>query len=181
MAATLRPETMAGQTNCWILPEGEYGAYKGLNNEIFILTARSARNLAYQDKLPQQGQAELLLSLQGQDLIGVPLKVELPIPCMFLTGCQCLKHVPGAPDAVVEAWEANPKHLSWVHRPSQGRSKKMFENISETLLYLSVLAGVCSQKKVDVCSNTLNPVRDSDTRLFIFCNSLGSGPVPCMT
>ena len=67
---------MAGQTNCWILPEGDYGAYKGLNSEIFILTARSARNLAYQDKLPKQGEAELLLSLKGQDLIGVPLKVS---------------------------------------------------------------------------------------------------------
>jgi len=28
MAATLRPETMAGQTNCWVLPEGDYGAYR---------------------------------------------------------------------------------------------------------------------------------------------------------
>ena len=27
-AATLRPETMFGQTNCWILPEGEYSAYQ---------------------------------------------------------------------------------------------------------------------------------------------------------
>ena len=68
---------MAGQTNCWILPEGDYGAYKGLNSEIFILTARSARNLAFQDKLPKQGEAELLLLLKGQDLIGVPLKVIL--------------------------------------------------------------------------------------------------------
>jgi hypothetical protein len=28
MAATLRPETMYGQTNCWALPEGKYGAYR---------------------------------------------------------------------------------------------------------------------------------------------------------
>ena len=27
-AATLRPETMYGQTNCWILPDGEYGAFE---------------------------------------------------------------------------------------------------------------------------------------------------------
>jgi len=27
MAATLRPETMYGQTNCWVLPDGQYGAY----------------------------------------------------------------------------------------------------------------------------------------------------------
>ena len=34
MAATLRPETMAGQTNCWVLPEGDYGAYRCLSHSI---------------------------------------------------------------------------------------------------------------------------------------------------
>lgn len=48
MAATLRPETMYGQTNCWALPEGSYGAYRGLNNEIYIMAERSALNLSYQ-------------------------------------------------------------------------------------------------------------------------------------
>ncbi len=42
MAATLRPETMYGQTNCWALPEGDYGAYQGRNNEIYIMAARCA-------------------------------------------------------------------------------------------------------------------------------------------
>lgn len=48
MAATLRPETMYGQTNCWALPEGTYGAYQGLNDEIYIMAERSALNLSYQ-------------------------------------------------------------------------------------------------------------------------------------
>ena len=48
MAATLRPETMAGQTNCWALPEGQYGAYRGLGNEIYVLTQRAALNMSYQ-------------------------------------------------------------------------------------------------------------------------------------
>lgn len=26
--ATLRPETMYGQTNCFVLPDGDYGAYE---------------------------------------------------------------------------------------------------------------------------------------------------------
>lgn len=42
---------------------------------------RSARNLSYQDKLPVEGYAEQLLELKGQDLIGVPLKVNV-------TSCQ---------------------------------------------------------------------------------------------
>ena len=76
MAATLRPETMAGQTNCWVLPEGQYGAYRGLDGEVYVMTARSARNLSFQDRTPATGAPELLLSLAGQDLIGVPLKVS---------------------------------------------------------------------------------------------------------
>ena len=74
MAATLRPETMYGQTNCWVLPEGCYGAYKGLDNEVYILTERAALNLSYQEKTPLRGQPELLVSLTGQDLIGVPVR-----------------------------------------------------------------------------------------------------------
>ena len=76
LAATLRPETMYGQTNCWVLPEGQYGAYRGLNNEIYVMTQRSALNLSYQDQMPVTGQPECLLSLTGQDLIGTPLKVR---------------------------------------------------------------------------------------------------------
>ena len=40
MAATLRPETMYGQTNCWALPEGDYGAFQGRSNEIYVMSAR---------------------------------------------------------------------------------------------------------------------------------------------
>jgi leucyl-tRNA synthetase len=40
--ATLRPETMYGQTNVWVLPDGEYGAFEINDNEIFICTERSA-------------------------------------------------------------------------------------------------------------------------------------------
>jgi len=42
--ATLRPETMYGQTNCWVAPDGEYGAFDMNDKEIFICTQRSARS-----------------------------------------------------------------------------------------------------------------------------------------
>ena len=92
MAATLRPETMAGQTNCWVLPEGQYGAYRGLDGEVYVMTARSARNLSFQDRTPATGAPELLLSLKGQDLIGVPLKVSSARLCWLRPCC-----VPGPP------------------------------------------------------------------------------------
>eukprot|EP00882_Tetradesmus_deserticola_P006429 GHRQ01006765.1.p1 GENE.GHRQ01006765.1~~GHRQ01006765.1.p1 ORF type:complete len:1052 (+),score=503.60 GHRQ01006765.1:66-3221(+) len=73
MAATLRPETMYGQTNCWALPDGRYGAYKGLGGEVYVMTYRSALNLSYQERTPKRGEPECLLELTGQDLMGVPL------------------------------------------------------------------------------------------------------------
>ena len=53
VAATLRPETMYGQTNCWVRPDMAYVAYrvtmgKGGCGEIFVSTKRAARNMAYQ-------------------------------------------------------------------------------------------------------------------------------------
>ena len=48
LAATLRPETMYGQTNCWALPGGQYGVYRSLNNEAYIMAPRSARNYSFQ-------------------------------------------------------------------------------------------------------------------------------------
>ena len=87
MAATLRPETMYGQTNCWALPTGDYGAFQGKEGEIYVMAARAARNLSYQDRLPETGQATLLLSLKGQDLMGVPLAVRSS------TGCRAIKAI----------------------------------------------------------------------------------------
>lgn len=76
-AATLRPETMYGQTNCWVLPEGKYGAYEVNDSEVFVLTARAALNLAYQrlSRVPEK--PTCLVELCGQDLIGLPLSSPL--------------------------------------------------------------------------------------------------------
>ena len=75
---------MAGQTNCWILPDGDYGAYKGLNGEIYVMHPRSARNLAFQDRTATPGKSESILQFKGQDLIGTPLKVRLLIRSVLI-------------------------------------------------------------------------------------------------
>jgi len=56
VAATLRPKTMYGQTNAWVLPNGKYGAFEINETEVFVLTRRAALNLAYQNrsKIPQK-------------------------------------------------------------------------------------------------------------------------------
>lgn len=47
-AATLRPETMYGQTNCFVLPEGEYGIFRMKSKEVWICSDKSALNMSYQ-------------------------------------------------------------------------------------------------------------------------------------
>lgn len=72
-AATLRAETMYGQTNCWVLPSGDYHAYEIAGGDVFITSEHSAANMAYQDIFPEYGVAKPLFSLKGQDLIGLPV------------------------------------------------------------------------------------------------------------
>ncbi|CAN6349307.1 unnamed protein product [Urochloa humidicola] len=76
-AATLRPETLYGQTNCWVQPDGDYVAFEVNDIDIFILTARSARNLSYQmpSRVPEK--PTFLVELCGRDLIGLQLKSPL--------------------------------------------------------------------------------------------------------
>jgi len=72
-AATLRPETMYGQTNYWVLPEGDYGAFMMGNGEVFIMAPRAARNMAFQDQTAVFGKVDCLLEMKGWDLLGLPV------------------------------------------------------------------------------------------------------------
>ncbi|KAJ0409575.1 hypothetical protein ATCC90586_010086 [Pythium insidiosum] len=72
--ATLRPETMYGQTNCFVLPDGDYGAFIVNDAEdVFIMSRRAAKNLAHQEFSRVWGKEECLLELKGWDLLGLPL------------------------------------------------------------------------------------------------------------
>jgi leucyl-tRNA synthetase len=83
VAATLRPETMYGQTNCYILPEGEYGLFQMHNKEVFVCSRRSAMNMVFQDLGPKTtgdggGDEPIeLLTVTGKELIGLPLQAPL--------------------------------------------------------------------------------------------------------
>lgn len=75
--ATLRPETMYGQTNCWVLPTGQYGAYEINDTDVFICTQRAALNLSYQELSKESGKPNCLLEISGSDLLGLPLEAPL--------------------------------------------------------------------------------------------------------
>ncbi|XP_057429690.1 leucine--tRNA ligase, cytoplasmic-like [Lotus japonicus] len=78
-AATLRPETMYGQTNAWVLPDGKYGAFEINETEVFVMSHRAALNLAYQNHSRVPEKPTCLLELTGYDLIGLPLKSPLSV------------------------------------------------------------------------------------------------------
>jgi leucyl-tRNA synthetase len=77
VAATLRPETMYGQTNCYILPEGEYGVFEMINDEYFICSQRSARNMAFQNLTKEAKKYPCLHKVMGQEILGLKLKAPL--------------------------------------------------------------------------------------------------------
>ncbi|XP_018899955.2 leucine--tRNA ligase, cytoplasmic isoform X1 [Bemisia tabaci] len=77
VAATLRPETMYGQTNCWVRPDMKYIAFKNISNEIFICTQRSARNMSYQGFTQFEGKLDVELNLVGNDIMGIKLEAPL--------------------------------------------------------------------------------------------------------
>ncbi|XP_065358523.1 leucine--tRNA ligase, cytoplasmic [Calliphora vicina] len=78
VAATLRPETMYGQTNCWLHPDVKYIAWQTTrNNEVWISTRRAARNMSYQGFTAEEGKIVELAELTGQDLMGTPLSSPL--------------------------------------------------------------------------------------------------------
>eukprot|EP00419_Tripos_fusus_P007549 CAMPEP_0172687916 /NCGR_PEP_ID=MMETSP1074-20121228/22044_1 /TAXON_ID=2916 /ORGANISM="Ceratium fusus, Strain PA161109" /LENGTH=1244 /DNA_ID=CAMNT_0013507459 /DNA_START=49 /DNA_END=3783 /DNA_ORIENTATION=- len=85
VAATLRPETMYGQTNCFVLLEGNYGFFRMRNGEIVVCSKRSALNMAYQELVEVQEAASgtiepvCLLEKSGKDLVGLPLKAPLAV------------------------------------------------------------------------------------------------------
>ncbi|CAM5999081.1 unnamed protein product [Sphagnum balticum] len=77
VAATLRPETMYGQTNCWLRPDMKYIAYKVSSGDVFISTMRAARNLGHQGYTSQFGEVDVVAELLGNDLLGCKLKAPL--------------------------------------------------------------------------------------------------------
>ncbi|XP_061904759.1 leucine--tRNA ligase, cytoplasmic-like isoform X2 [Entelurus aequoreus] len=77
VAATLRPETMFGQTNCWVRPDMNYVAFETTSGDIFICTRRSARNMSFQGFTKENGVVPVLMEILGQDILGSALSAPL--------------------------------------------------------------------------------------------------------
>ena len=134
--ATLRPETMYGQTNCFVLPEGEYGCFEMENGDVFVMSQRAAKGMAHQGLLPVWGKADPIVTMTGQDLLGLPLKapqatfdVVYTLPLLTISmskGTGVVTSVPSdAPDDFVALRELQEKPL-W--REKFGISAEMVES-----------------------------------------------------
>jgi leucyl-tRNA synthetase len=93
-AATLRPETMYGQTNCWVLPHDEkgkqiyYGCYRThVTGELVVLSEHAARNMAYQFLSPDFGKVEQVCLVSGAELLGLSVAAPLSQVCVRVYAC----------------------------------------------------------------------------------------------
>ncbi|KAK3370851.1 hypothetical protein B0T24DRAFT_627193 [Lasiosphaeria ovina] len=75
--ATLRPETMYGQTCCFVGPSLSYGVFKAAENEYYVITERAAKNMAFQGAFAQEGVIEKAADVLGSDLIGTLINAPL--------------------------------------------------------------------------------------------------------
>ena len=87
VAATLRPETMYGQTNCWIHPDLKYVAFELVNGDVFVSTMRAAKNMCYQGFTKEDGKLNILVELVGQVKFS-----WLELKLVKLSGFQVIGH-----------------------------------------------------------------------------------------
>jgi leucyl-tRNA synthetase len=74
IAATLRPETMYGQTNCYVGPTIEYGLFAINDTDVYLCTERAARNMAFQGITSQRAKVDCIAKVQGSSLLGTLIK-----------------------------------------------------------------------------------------------------------
>lgn len=82
--ATLRPETMYGQTCCFVGPSISYGLFKVSEKEYYVVTKRAAWNMAFQgtffdmDNFPRdQSELQPVLETQGSTFVGTLINAPL--------------------------------------------------------------------------------------------------------
>lgn len=77
VAATLRPETMYGQTCCFVSRKIDYGLFDAGHGNYYICTRRAFKNMSYQDLTPVRGDFEETLLINGDKLVGSEIHAPL--------------------------------------------------------------------------------------------------------
>lgn len=79
VAATLRPETMYGQTCCFVSPKITYGIFDAGNDSYYLCTERAFKNMSFQNLTPKKGEYSSLVDVPGSSLIGAKIDAPLSI------------------------------------------------------------------------------------------------------
>ncbi|KAI0299066.1 leucine-tRNA ligase [Multifurca ochricompacta] len=79
VAATLRPETMYGQTNCFVGTAIKYGVFAANDKEAYVCTLRAARNMTFQGTFDVRGQVNQLAELEGTAIVGAKIKAPFSV------------------------------------------------------------------------------------------------------
>ncbi|KIY63254.1 leucine-tRNA ligase [Cylindrobasidium torrendii FP15055 ss-10] len=79
VAATLRPETMYGQTNCFVGTSLKYGIFAVNDQEAYLCTQRSMRNMTFQGITADRGEIHHLVDVPGTALIGTKIKAPYSV------------------------------------------------------------------------------------------------------
>lgn len=77
VAATLRPETMYGQTCCFVSPKINYGIFKASEGVYYITTERAFKNMSFQKLTPTRGDYRATLHINGAALVGSKISPPL--------------------------------------------------------------------------------------------------------
>ncbi|KAF6081621.1 hypothetical protein HJG60_007525 [Phyllostomus discolor] len=110
VAATLRPETMFGQTNCWVRPDMKYIGFETANGDIFICTQRAARNMSYQGFTKDSGVVPVVKELMGEGDAFIYMEPERQV--MSRSADECVV-------ALCDQWYLDYGEENWKKQTSQ--------------------------------------------------------------
>ncbi|KAF8577316.1 leucyl-tRNA synthetase [Ramaria rubella] len=79
VAATLRPETMYGQTNCFVGTALKYGLFAINDSDVYLCTHRAARNMAFQGISTTHGDINQIAEIEGEKIIGTRIKAPFGV------------------------------------------------------------------------------------------------------
>ncbi|KAF8920816.1 hypothetical protein CPB85DRAFT_1211532 [Mucidula mucida] len=79
VAATLRPETMYGQTNCFVGTTIKYGVFAINDQEAYLCTTRAMRNMSFQGITATRGEIDNLVEVPGTSLVGTKIKAPYSV------------------------------------------------------------------------------------------------------
>ncbi|KAL8450833.1 hypothetical protein Emed_002290 [Eimeria media] len=87
VAATLRPETMYGQTNCFVLPEGEYGVYLAFDQRRIAAASEKEQEQQQQQTLQEKLAAAAAAAKAADTLEHIMTREEALAACKVAFVC----------------------------------------------------------------------------------------------